>query len=54
MILIILFDYLNEKWYFYYQSKNDMIKNISKYYGKTFVCKENIKPNLIYEERRFI
>lgn len=47
------FDYLNEKWYLYYQSKDDMIKNISKYLEKSFICRENIKPNLIYEERRF-
>ena len=47
------FDYLNEKWYFYYQSKDDMIKNISKYSGKSFICRESINPNLIYEERRF-
>lgn len=47
------FDYLNEKWYLYYQSKYDMVKNISKYIGKSFISRENIKPNLIYEERRF-
>ena len=46
------FDYLNEKWHLYYESKNDMLKNISKSIGKTFICKENINPNLIYEERR--
>lgn len=46
------FDYLNKKWYLYYQSKDDMIKNISKYLGKSFICRESIKPNLIYEERR--
>lgn len=46
------FDYLNEKWYLYYKSKDDMIKNISKYLGKSFICRESIKPNLIYEERR--
>lgn len=47
------FDYLNEKWYLYYQSKDDMIKNISKYLGKSFICRESINTNLIYEERRF-
>ena len=47
------FDYLNEKWYLYYNSKDDMIKNISKYLGKSFICRENINHNLIYEERRF-
>jgi hypothetical protein len=46
------FDYLNEKWYHYYQSKNDAIKNIFKYLGKSFICRDNIKPNLIYEKRR--
>ena len=46
------FDYLNEKWYLYYKSKDDMIKNISKYLGKSFICRESIKPNLIYEETR--
>jgi hypothetical protein len=25
-----------------------MIKNISKYVGKSFICRENIKSNLIY------
>jgi len=47
------FDYLNEKWYLYYNTKEDMINNISKYKGKSFICKEDIKPNLIYEERRY-
>ena len=47
------FDYLNEKWYLYYNSKYDMIKNISKYLGKSFICRKSIKPNLIYEERKF-
>jgi len=47
------FDYLNEKWYLYYYSKDDMINNISKYKGKSFISRENIKPNLIYEERKF-
>lgn len=47
------FNYLNEKWYLYYKSKDEMIKNVSKYLGKSFICRENIKPNLIYEERRY-
>lgn len=47
------FSYLNEKWNLYYQSKNDMVKNVSKYLGKSFICIESIKHNLIYEERRF-
>lgn len=47
------FNYLNNKWYLYYNTKEDMIKNISKYKGKSFICRENINPNLIYEERRF-
>jgi|688.fasta_scaffold336172_2 hypothetical protein len=46
------FDYLNEKWFLYYKSKDDMEKNISKCKGKTFISRENIKPNLIYEEKR--
>jgi hypothetical protein len=53
LILEEEFDYLKNKWYLYYQTKEDMIKNISKYEGKSFICRENIKPNLIYEERRF-
>ncbi|MFW6225453.1 MAG: hypothetical protein ACOC3V_00675 [bacterium] len=47
------FDYLNNKWYLYYNTKDDMIENISKYVGKSFICRENIKPNLICETRRF-
>ncbi len=47
------FDYLNNKWNLYYNTKEDMIKNISQYKGKSFICRENIKHNLIYEERRF-
>ena len=48
------FEYLNEKWYLYYQSKYDMVKNVSKFpLGKSFICKENIKSELIYEDRRF-
>jgi hypothetical protein len=44
------YDYLNEKWHLYYQSKNDMIKNISIYNGKSFISRENIKANLIYKQ----
>jgi hypothetical protein len=47
------FDYLNNKWNLYYNTKDDMIENISKYVGKSFICRENIKPNLIYEGKRF-
>ena len=43
------YDYLNENWQRYYHTKENMLTNISKYSGKTFICKENIKPNLIYE-----
>jgi hypothetical protein len=48
LILEDEFDYLNNKWYLYYNTKDDMIKNISKYVGKSFICRENIKSNLIY------
>jgi hypothetical protein len=54
LILEDEFDYLNNKWYLHYNTKDDMIKNISKYVGKSFICRENIKPNLIYEYRRIV
>jgi hypothetical protein len=35
LILEDEFDYLNNKWYLYYNTKDDMVKNISKYVGKS-------------------
>lgn len=43
--------YLNSKWYLYYRTEEDMIKNTLEYKNKSFICKENIKPSLIYEAR---
>lgn len=42
------YDYLNQKWYLYYKTKNDMFENISQFLNKTFICKDNIEPDLIY------
>ena len=43
--------YLNSKWYLYYRTEEDMVKNTLEYKNKSFICRENIKPGLIYEER---
>jgi hypothetical protein len=46
------YNYLNNKWNLYYNTKEDMLKSTSKYFGRSFICKTNIKPELIYEEKR--
>jgi hypothetical protein len=47
------YEYLNGKWGLFYTSKEKMIDNLNKHFGRCFICKENIKPELINEERRF-
>jgi hypothetical protein len=41
------FEYLNQRWNLYFKTKKDFIKNISKNPNRSFICKEDIKPELI-------
>lgn len=41
------YNYLNENWELFYKSKDSMVNDINKNIGKSFICKENIKPNNI-------
>lgn len=42
------YNYLKDKWNLYYKTKDDMFINTSHSIGKSFICKENIKPDLIF------
>jgi hypothetical protein len=41
------YNYLEEKWNLYYNCNEDMYINILDRKGKSFICKENIKPDRI-------